>query len=147
MDISTQTGVSHWLTLLPITEFGFELSKQQIWDSIRLRFGWEISNLPTSCPCGSEFDIQHSMSWKKGGVISIRHNDLRDLTANIMSEVCKETPLTPLPGEELQGRTTNNSNDARVDIRTRGFWERGQQAIFDLRVFDPNACRYCNTFL
>ena len=35
-----------------------------------------------------------------------------------MSEVCQETPLTPLPGEELQGRTTNNSNDARVDIRT-----------------------------
>ena len=64
-----------------------------------------------------------------------------------MSEVCKETPLTSLSGEELQGRATNNSNDARVDIRTGGFWERGQQAIFDLRVFDPNACRYCNTSL
>ena len=45
-----------------------------------------------------------------------------------MSEVCKETEiepkLRPLSGEGLQGRTSNNSNEARVDIRTRGFWER-----------------------
>ena len=83
-------------------------------------------NLPTSCPCGSKFDIQHSMSCRKGDFLYIRHNDLRNLTANMMSEVCKDTKikykLTPLPGEELQGRTLNNSNVARVDIRTRGFW-------------------------
>ena len=42
----------------------------------------------------------------------------------------------------MQGRTSNNSNEERVVIRTRGFWEQGQQAFFDLRVFDPNTCRY-----
>ena len=41
VDISTSSGVSYWLTVLPITEFGFELSKQPFWDSIRLRYGWE----------------------------------------------------------------------------------------------------------
>ena len=69
------------------------------------------------------------MSCKKGDFITIRRNDLKDQTANITSEVCKNTEiepkLTPLSGEELQGRTPNNSNEARVDIRTRGFWERG----------------------
>ena len=63
-----------------------------------------------------------------------------------MSEVCKDTEiepkLTPLSGEELQGRTSNNSIEAKVNIRTRSFWERRQQAYFDLRVFDPNVCRY-----
>ena len=43
----------------------------------------------------------------------LRCNDLRDLTANTMSEACKDTEiepkLTPLSGEELQGRTSNNS--------------------------------------
>ena len=34
-----------------------------------------------------------------------------------------------------------------IDINTRGFWERGQQAFFGLWVFDPNACRYRNKFL
>ena len=72
------------------------------------------------------------MSYKKAGFICIRHNDLRDQTANMMSEVCQdieiEPKITPLSGEELQDRTSNNSIKERVDIRTRGFWERGQQS-------------------
>ena len=54
------------------------------------------------------------MSPKKGGFVSIRHNDLRDLTARIVSEVCKDTEIEPkllsLPGYEQHGRTTNGSN-------------------------------------
>ena len=65
-----------------------------------------------------------------------------------MSEVCKETEtepnLTPLSGEELQGRTSNSSNEARIDIITRGFWKCEQPAFFDLRVFELNAPRYSN---
>ena len=140
MDISGQTGVSNWLTVLPITEFDFELSKQQLWDSVRLRYSWEISNLPTSCPYGCKFDIQHSINCKKGGFISIRHNDLRVLTANML-KVCKDTEierkLKPLSGKELQGRMSNNSNGAKVDIRTRGYWERGQKTFFRLKGFRP----------
>ena len=120
VDISTQTGVSNWLTVLPITKFGFELSKQELWDSVRLWHGWEINNLPTSCPWGSTFNIQHSMSCKKVGFITIRRNDLRDRTANITPEVSKDTEIEPkltaLSGEELQSRAQNNSNEARVDI-------------------------------
>ena len=88
------------------------------------------------------------MNCKKGGFISIRDNDLRVLTANMMLEVCNDTEIEPklktLCGEELQGRMSNNLSEVKVDIRTRGYWERGQQAFSDLRVFDPNACRYCN---
>ena len=69
--ISALTGVSNWLTVPPITDIGFELSKQQFSDLIRLRYGWERRNLPTSCLCRSKFDIQHSMSYNKGGFIYI----------------------------------------------------------------------------
>ena len=66
----------------------------------------------------------------------------------MMSDVSKDTKIEPklrrLSGEELQGRTSSNSNEARVDIRTRSLWERGQQTFFYLRVSDPNVCRYCN---
>ena len=129
--------------MLPIAEYGFELSKQQFWDSICLRYGWEISKLSTTCPCGSKFDVQHSMSCKKGGFVTIRHNDLRDLTAKIL-EVCYDTEIEPtlvqLSGEDLSNRTVNRSNEARRDVRARDFWKSGQQAFFDLRVFDPNIC-------
>ena len=149
--ISTEKGISNWLTMLPITEHTFELSKQQFWDSVRLPYGWEIANLPTFCQCGSKFDIEHSMSCKKGGFVSIWHNNLRNLTARIVLKVCKETEmepiLLPLSGEELHGRTTNWSKEARLDIRAWGFWNRGQKAFFDIRVFDPNACRYLNKSL
>ena len=77
--------------MLPITEYDFELSKKQFWDSICLRYGWEISKLPTTCPCGSKIDIQHSLSCKNGGFVAIRHNELRDLTAKILSEVCYDS--------------------------------------------------------
>ena len=91
------------------------------------------------------------MSCKERGFVSIRHNDLRDVTARIVSEVNKNTEiepkLIPLSGEELHGRTTNRSNEARLDIRTREYWERGQQAFFDIRLFDPNASRYLNKSL
>ena len=52
-----------------------------------------------------------------------------------MSEVCKETPLTSLSGEELQGRATNNSNDARVDIRTGSFLGARAAGNFRLKSF------------
>ena len=83
--------------------------------------------------------------------MSIRHNDLCDLLARIVSEVCKDTEiepkLLPLSAEELHGRTTNQLNEAKLDIRAQGFWNRDQQAFFDIRVFDPNACRYLNKSL
>ena len=81
----------------------------------------------------------------------MRHSDLRDFTANMLSEVCKDIEvkpkLAPLTGEDLDSRTAKTTNEARLDIRGRKVWERGQQTLLDLRVFDPNACRYLNKLL
>ena len=133
LQLSTEKGVSSWLSMSPIGDYGFELSKQQFWDSVSLRYGWEISKLPTTCPCRTKFDIQHSVSCKKGGFVIIRHNDLRDLTAKILSEVCCDTEiepkLVPLSGEYLSNRTANGSNETRLDVRARGFWEKEQQVF------------------
>ena len=60
------------------------------------------------------------MSCKKGGFVTIRHNDLRDLTAKVLSEVCNDTEiepkLVPLSGEDLSNRTASRSNKARLDV-------------------------------
>jgi len=31
----------------------FDLNKQQFWDGIRMRYGWELPNLPATCGCGA----------------------------------------------------------------------------------------------
>ena len=138
--------------MLAISEYGFELSKQKFWHSICLRYGWEISILPPTRPCGSKFDIEHRMSccnyW---GFVTIRHNNSRDLTAKEILEVCYDSEIEPaivlLSGEDISNQTTIRFNEARRDVRAHGFWERGQQAFFYLRLFDPNAYRYLNKSL
>ena len=97
---------------------------------------------------GSKFDIEHSRSFRKEGFVTIRHNDLRDITVKILSEVCSKTEVepkfVPLSGEDLSNRTAYRSNEARLDVRACDFCERGRQALFDLRLFDPNVYQYLN---
>ena len=150
-NINQEKGVSNWLTILPLVEHGFDFNKQQFWDCIRLRYGWNITNLPTTCACGAKFDIQHCMSCKKGGFINVRHNHVRDLTAKMLADVCKdvstEPALIPLTGETMKYRTAKTGSESRLDVRVLGFWIYGQQAFLDVRVFHPNASRYVNLSL
>ena len=96
-------------------------------------------------------DVQHAMSCKRGELVAIRHNDLRDLTANLLYNVCNdveiEPKLLPVTSKTFPNRTANTHTEARLDIRSRGFWVRGQQVFFDIRVFNPNAKRYLNSAL
>ena len=61
----------------------------------------------------------------------------------MLSKVCKDTEiepkLTPLTGEESNSRTTNTTNEGRLDIRARGVWETRQYAFLDLRIVDLSA--------
>ena len=94
----------------------------------------------------SNFDLNHAFSCKKGGFISSRHNELRNITASLLGEVCKDVCVEPdlftLSGETLIPKTANKSSEARLDISARGVWTTGQRAFFDVRVFNPFARRY-----
>ena len=76
----------------------------------------------------------------------IRHNEIRDLTASLLTKVCHnivtEPSLQPITSETFSVASANTSNDARLDVTARGFWSRGQDTYFDVRVFYPNASSY-----
>ena len=45
--------------------------------------------------CGSKFSIEHALSCPKGGFPSIRHNEVRDLTATLLTDVCHDVKVEP----------------------------------------------------
>ena len=146
-DSNCLAGSSNWLTNLPIKELGYDLNKEQFQDALRIRYNWVLPRLPTECACGNSFDVSHALSCKKGEFVTLRHNEIRDITSKLLDEVCvnvrNEPSLFDLNGDEqMQHRTANRSKEARLDISATGFWTPGQRAFFDIRVFDLNARRY-----
>ena len=50
-----------------------------------------------------------------------------------------EPHLQPLNGEGFHHKSANTDENSHLDIRAKGFWNRGQDAYFDVKVFHPNS--------
>ncbi len=144
VELASEKGASAWLTVLPVSEHNFDLTKAAFRDAVCLRYGWSVPDLPSTCVCGSVFTVSHSLHCPTGGFPTIRHNELRDLLAGLMSEVCPDVSteplLLPLSGETMTLRSASTDAEARLDISARGFFgARLEKAFFDVRVFNPSA--------
>lgn len=133
-------GASSWLTSLPLVDFGFVLNKTEFHDALRLRYNKPLPNIPTYCACGKSNSANHALTCKKGGFVSLRHNQVRDLTIGMLSEAqCKdvvsEPQLAPLSGEKFYHKTANTADDARADISCRGLWSTLDKVFLDVRIF------------
>ena len=66
---------------------------------------------PKCVVCGKNLNVKHAFTCSTGGLPTLRHNDIGDLTADLMAEVCNnvcmEPELQPLSGEALQRRSAN----------------------------------------
>ena len=149
--LSSEEGSSSWLTALPLADQGFALHKGAFRDALCLRYGWQPQLLPSHCTCGKTMSIEHALSCPFGGFPSIRHNELRDITAGLaagfLCEVCHNVgikpSLQPLSGEQFHYRSANVEDGARLDVRAESFWGRDRrQAYFDIKVFNPFASSY-----
>ena len=116
MMISAEKGASSWLTTLPITEHGFALHKGAFRDALCLCNVWHPPLLPSHCVCSQGLTVEHALSCSRGGFPSIRHNEIRDLTAELMSEVCYgvgiEPGLQPITEEHLSLGSANKVGGA-----------------------------------
>ena len=146
MDLARERGSSSWLTSLPLEEHGFVLHKGAFVDALALRYGWALSRTPSSCECGASFTVEHVLSCPRGGFPSIRHNEIRDITANLLTEVCRDVQVEPdlqeVSNEVLSGRSAITTDGARLDIAASGFWGGRHERTFldvDVQVFNPYA--------
>ena len=70
-----------------------------------------------------------------GGLPSIRRNDIKDVTAKLLTEVCLnvsvEPTLQPLTGGEgLSHRTSDSDEGARLNVCAQCFWGDRHQSAF-----------------
>ena len=145
VDLACEKGASSWPAAIPLKDMNFDLSKREFRDALRLRYDWPIPDSPSVCVCGCSFTADHAMICQRGGLVIQRHNEIRDLEAELLDMVCYDVAIEPtsqpLAGEELK-RGANTAPDARLDVHCRGFWEGQRAAFFDIRVCHPNADSY-----
>ena len=126
-------------------DMSLDLSKREFRDAPRLWYGRPILDSPSVCVCGCSFTVAQALICQRAGLIIQRHNEIRDLKAELQDMVCYdagiEPTLDPLAGEELN-RGANTAPGARLNEHCPGFRERQRVAFFDIRVCHPNAASY-----
>jgi hypothetical protein len=142
MMLAREKGASSWLNALPLKALSYTLNKQEFRDGIAMRYGWAIHDIPTLCACGSKNSVSHTLDCKKGGFVCMRHNALRDSTANLLRDAgCKDVQIEPelLPVDPKKfKKRTNTQPGARLDVSARGVWSQFERSFYDIRVTHPN---------
>ena len=91
------------------------------------------------CNCGTAVTVDHAMICPMGSFPTIHNNEIRDITASLLTEVCHnvatELPLQPLTGETFHLRSVNVADGARPDIRARVFGAKLRMHTLTYRFF------------
>lgn len=149
IEVAQSKGASHVFSSTPLGKYGFAFkAKRDFRDLLLMRYNKPIPNLPGLCACGKPFTVDHSQMCKMGGFIHMRHDDPKKLFAGLCREVFNdveiEPPLQPLSGEKMALASAITEDEARSDVRVRGFWSKGRNAFFEFRVSYPHARCYLN---
>ena len=82
LQYATKTG--DWLKMQPSTVNGTELDAQECQDSLFLRYGLDLPDLPHYCDgCNTNFSIFHTLDCMQGVLVTARHNKLREGVADL----------------------------------------------------------------
>ena len=95
VDLACEKGASSWPTAIPLKDLNFDLSKREFRDALRLRYDWPIPDSPSVNVCGCSFTVDHAMIRQRGGLIIQRHNEIRDLEAELLDMVCYDVAIEP----------------------------------------------------
>ena len=110
--------VPSWLTVIPLHEHRFALNKAEFRDALSIRCNKQLKGMPSTCPCGQKFDLNHAMNCKRGGFVIIRHNNVRDFEANLLKTMHNDVEIEPALQEITNKKIPGTTNDeARSDIR------------------------------
>eukprot|EP00731_Ephydatia_muelleri_P003101 Em0001g3101a len=82
------------------------------------------------------FFFKKESDCKKGGLVILRHNEIRDCIGDLASQVWPQVIKEPIVNEAT---ATSSDPGLRLDLGIRGVWQPQVEALFDVRVIDTDA--------
>ena len=131
-----ESKCSTWLSIVPTTDNHFALSPDEFRDALSVRYLFSPKRIPDTCDgCGEHFDLTHALNCKKGGLVTARHNEARDLNCDL----CTLAGLHQIISEPVLQEPSDDQPGLRADWKVRGFWEVQRDALFDICIFNADA--------
>ena len=88
---------SGWLMVLPLACHQFDLPPQQFHDALSLRYHRPLAMMPSCCDgCGSAFNLSHAPDCRKGGLVTQRHNEVRDALGDLAALAYRDVIREPI---------------------------------------------------
>ena len=113
VELATEKGSSNWLTVIH-KELDYILNKKESRDAIKLRYDREITDTPMICACGVQFSVDHARVCQRVGFIIQRHNEIRELEAEMLRMVCNDVEVESVL-EELTRETFGYTRPGLLD--------------------------------
>ena len=144
---AVQRAVKHktgaWLTVMPTARNGNQLCANEWRDGIAFRYGWEPRDLQPRCDgCGEQFDADHALKCRKGGLIIRRHNEVVGELQRLTEMHWPKTVLEPVIRDGNPSLPEGHAErDGLVgDLLIRGgVFSAQTDAIIDVQVIYLNA--------
>ena len=135
-----ERSLSAWLTALPIAAENFDLSEVEFRNALSVRYNKNLNTLPTFCDgCQSPFILRDALACKKGGLLTLRHNEIRDAVGGLATLVWIDIQREPVIREY---NPQSETPALFADLFCRGVFVGQGGASFDIRVSDTDAISY-----
>ena len=72
---------------------GITLNKSEFRDFVKLRYDWEVPDMPSVSVCGYHFNVDHAVICNRGGFVIQRHCELRILRRKCFAWCAMELKL------------------------------------------------------
>ena len=79
-----EKGASSQLTVIPKQEHVFALTKSKFRDALQIQYNKQLQGMPSKCPCGQKYDLNHAMNFKRGVFVVMRLSNVRNFEANLL---------------------------------------------------------------
>ena len=150
--------------VLPSTVNVTELGAQEWRDTLFLRYGLKPPDLPKYFyGCEAQFTISHALDCKKGGLVTARHNNLRDGVADLAGKGftpshVHDDPLIysgramsrtkPMPAGSNKTYHTwempaaPEVTEQKGNLIIKDLWQQGTDSVHDMHVVNTDALSY-----